>query len=64
MSRFLHCFVIGFREDMEMIWYKIMLTLETMTIWLLLRKHGYFDGLTLNPKSIKRRDNRDGDLNA
>ncbi len=63
MSPFRHCFVIGFREDM-MIWYKIMLTLETMTIWLLLRKHGYFDGLTLNPKSIKRRVDRDGDLNA
>lgn len=37
-----------------MIWYKAMLTLETMTIWMLMRKHGYFEGLTLNPKSIKR----------
>jgi hypothetical protein len=39
-----------------------MLTLETVTIWLLLRKHGYFEGLTINPKSIKRKVERDEDL--
>lgn len=42
------------RGCLVMIWYKAMLTLETMTIWMLMRKHGYFEGLTLNPKSIKR----------
>ena len=38
-----------------MIWYKAMLTIETLTIWALMRKHGYFKGLTANPKSIMRK---------
>jgi hypothetical protein len=45
-----------------MIWYKLMLTLETMTIWLLMRRLGYFEGLTINPKSIKQKVERNRNM--
>jgi hypothetical protein len=42
--------------------YKVIFTIQTISIWLLLRKHGYFEGLSLRPSSIKAkiRENNQG----
>ena len=38
-----------------MFWYKLIITLQAWTIWVLFRRIGYFDGLSWNPVSIKKR---------